>query len=74
MKSPNSLPQNILGAKRGQKGQTLVEYALIIAIISVTAIAVLINMGTQVTTVYSTTGTQIGIAQVGGAQTKQRAQ
>jgi Flp pilus assembly pilin Flp len=36
------------------RGQTLVEYALILAIISVVAIGVMISMGQQVKGVYST--------------------
>ena len=37
-----------------RRGQTLVEYALILAIISVVAIGVMISMGQQVKGVYST--------------------
>ena len=36
------------------RGQTLVEYALILAIISVVAIGVLISLGGQVKAIYST--------------------
>ncbi len=36
-----------------RRGQTLVEYSLILAIISVVAIGVLITMGGQVKTIYS---------------------
>jgi Flp pilus assembly pilin Flp len=39
--------------QRYRRGQTLVEYALILAIISVVAIGVLITMGGQVKTIYS---------------------
>jgi Flp pilus assembly pilin Flp len=43
-----------LGASvRRRGGQTLVEYALILAIISVVAIGVLITMGGQVKGIYS---------------------
>jgi Flp pilus assembly pilin Flp len=38
---------------RPSQGQTLVEYALILAIISVVAIGVLISLGQQVKGVYS---------------------
>jgi pilus assembly protein Flp/PilA len=38
---------------RSRRGQTLVEYALILAIISVVAIGVLITMGGQVKGIYS---------------------
>jgi Flp pilus assembly pilin Flp len=42
-----------LVGQRHRRGQTLVEYALILAIISVVAIGVLITMGGQVKTIYS---------------------
>jgi pilus assembly protein Flp/PilA len=38
---------------QSRRGQTLVEYALILAIISVVAIGVLITMGGQVKGIYS---------------------
>ena len=38
---------------RTRRGQTLVEYALILAFISVVAISVLINLGAQVKVMYS---------------------
>jgi Flp pilus assembly pilin Flp len=44
----------LASASRSRKGQTLVEYALILAIISVVAIGVMINMGQQIRGVYST--------------------
>jgi Flp pilus assembly pilin Flp len=37
-----------------RRGQTLVEYALILAVISIVAIGVLINLGQQTKGVYST--------------------
>jgi pilus assembly protein Flp/PilA len=45
------------------RGQTLVEYALILAIISVVAIGVLITMGGQIKTIYSNVNTSIASAQ-----------
>ena len=36
-----------------RRGQTLVEYALILAVISIVAIGILINLGTQVKGIYS---------------------
>ena len=36
-----------------RRGQTLVEYALIIAVISIVAIGILINIGTQIRGLYS---------------------
>ncbi len=49
------------------RGQTLVEYALIIAVISIVAIGVLINMGTQVRSLYTMIDSQIAIANTGGS-------
>ena len=41
------------------RGQTLVEYALIIAFISIVAIAVLINVGTGVKSIYTMVNSQL---------------
>jgi Flp pilus assembly pilin Flp len=49
-------------ALRRRKGQTLVEYALILAFISVVAIAVLIALGSQIKGVFTTITSQIAIA------------
>jgi Flp pilus assembly pilin Flp len=46
-----------------RKGQTLVEYALILAIISVVAIGVMISLGQQVKGVYSTITSVVASAQ-----------
>jgi Flp pilus assembly pilin Flp len=51
---------------KSKKGQTLVEYALILAFISVVAISVLIAMGTQVKAVFTTVSSQLAIAGSGG--------
>ena len=48
--------------KRSRKGQTLVEYALILAFISVVAISVLIRLGNQVKSVFSTITSQLAVA------------
>jgi Flp pilus assembly pilin Flp len=48
---------------KSKKGQTLVEYALILAFISVVAISVLIALGGQVTHVFSTISSQLANAQ-----------
>jgi len=47
---------------KSKKGQTLVEYALILAFISVVAISVLIALGNQVTKVFSTITSQLSYA------------
>ena len=45
-----------------RRGQTLVEYALILAIIAVTAISVLISVGKSIRGVYSMINSQIQIS------------
>ncbi len=56
--------KDMLVAKHSRRrGQTLVEYALILAIISVVAIGVLITMGGQVRTIYSNIDSSIVSAQ-----------
>jgi Flp pilus assembly pilin Flp len=50
------------GQRRIKKGQTLVEYALILALISVVAISVLIRLGNQVKSVFTTITSQLAIA------------
>ncbi len=62
---PNSLKRKPLHL-RSKRGQTLAEYALIIAFISVVAIGTLLSMGGQVNTVYSTVNTQLYAASHGG--------
>ncbi len=47
---------------RGKRGQTLVEYALILAFISVVAISVLLRLGAQVKSVFTTITSQLAIA------------
>ena len=48
--------------KNSKKGQTLVEYALILAFISVVAISVLIVLGGRVKGVFSTITSQLAVA------------
>jgi Flp pilus assembly pilin Flp len=48
------------------RGQTLVEYALILAFISVVAISILINLGLNLRSVYTTIDSQVARAP-GGA-------
>ena len=45
-----------------RKGQTLVEYALILAFVSVCAISVLIRLGAEIKTVFSTITSQLAVA------------
>jgi len=49
--------------KRSKNGQTLVEYALTLAFISVVAISVLIRLGNELKIVFSTTTSQLAAAQ-----------
>ena len=46
--------KSLLMSRKGKSGQTLVEYALILAFISVVAILVLQQLGTQVKDVFGT--------------------
>ena len=47
---------------KSKKGQTLVEYALILAFISIVAVSVLIAMGNQIKGVFTTISSQIATA------------
>jgi Flp pilus assembly pilin Flp len=47
---------------KSKKGQTLVEYALILAFVSVVAISVLINLGKAVKSVFTTVSSQLSYA------------
>ena len=47
---------------KNKKGQTLVEYALILAFISVVAISVLIRLGDEVKTLFTTITSQLAVA------------
>jgi Flp pilus assembly pilin Flp len=51
-----------LRRRKGRKGQTLVEYALILAFISVVAISVLIALGGHIQSIFSTISSQIAVA------------
>ncbi len=48
--------------ERSRKGQTLVEYALILAFISVVAISVLLRLGHELNSVFSTITSQLAVA------------
>jgi Flp pilus assembly pilin Flp len=49
--------------KKSRKGQTLVEYALILAFISVVAISVLIRLGDEIKGTFTTITSQLAYAQ-----------
>ncbi len=48
--------------RKSKHGQTLVEYALILAFVSVCAISVLIRLGAEVKEVFSTITSQLAVA------------
>ena len=54
--------KKVLRQKKNKKGQTLVEYALILAFISVVAISVLIRLGDEVKSIFTTITSQLAIA------------
>ena len=57
---PNmTLIQTWLASLRKEDGQGLAEYALILALIAIIAIAALIFLGTQISTILSTIGNAI---------------
>ena len=47
---------NLLSRTGGERGQGLVEYSLVLALIAVVSIAALVFMGTQVSSILSTIG------------------
>ena len=54
--------KSALRRRKSKKGQTLVEYALILAFISVVAVSVMIALGNQVKAVFTTITSQIAVA------------
>jgi len=52
-------------ARGGRRGQTLVEYALILAIISILAIAMMLQLTGNVRQIYSNIGSQVTRAGTG---------
>ena len=55
-------PQQRVRRQKQKKGQTLVEYALILAFISVVAISVLIRLGNEVKLIFTTITSQLAVA------------
>jgi len=49
-------------SNKNRKGQTLVEYALILAFISVVAISVLVRLGEEVKIIFTTINSQLAYA------------
>ncbi len=54
--------KTVLRRLKSKKGQTLVEYALILAFIAVVAISVLLALGKTVTGVFSSVNSQLAAA------------
>jgi pilus assembly protein Flp/PilA len=54
-----ALTQWLADAMRKEEGQGLAEYALILALIAVIAIAALVFLGTQISTILSSIGDQL---------------
>jgi Flp pilus assembly pilin Flp len=48
--------------ERSKKGQTLVEYALILAFIAVVAISVLLRLGNEVKSIFSSINSQLAVS------------
>ncbi len=48
--------------RKRKRGQTLVEYALILAFISVVAISILIRLGNEVRIIFTTITSQLAVA------------
>jgi len=55
--------KTLIRRMKDKKGQTLVEYALILAFISVIAIAVLLTTGNKIKSVFTTINSQLSAAQ-----------
>jgi Flp pilus assembly pilin Flp len=51
-----------LRQKKKKRGQTLVEYALILAFISVVAISTLLRLGEEIKSVFTTITSQLAVA------------
>ena len=54
------LLNRVMNWLRQEKGQTLVEYALIVGLVSIVAIAVMITMGGQIGAVFQDITSQLG--------------
>jgi Flp pilus assembly pilin Flp len=54
--------QKLRRLKKNRPGQTLAEYALILAFVSVVAISVLIRLGNEVKLIFTTITSQLAVA------------
>jgi Flp pilus assembly pilin Flp len=62
MPIPHAAMKRPVRNNRGKRGQTLVEYALILAFISVVAISVLLRLGAEVKEIFTTITSQLAVA------------
>jgi pilus assembly protein Flp/PilA len=49
------------GSRRGQSGQGMVEYALILVLVSIVVIVILLTMGQQIANVFSNVVAALGV-------------
>ncbi|HEV2123515.1 MAG TPA: Flp family type IVb pilin [Chloroflexota bacterium] len=54
-------------ALRGEEGQGMVEYALILGLVCVVAIVILVTMGNQVNNILTNVSTQLGTSPAQGS-------
>jgi len=59
------LKKTLARTPKRKAGQTLVEYALILAFVSVVAISVLSSLGAQVSSVFTTISSQLAVSKKG---------
>ena len=59
MDALNNLVLRALARLQAEEGQTMVEYGLILALVSVVAITILITLGGQVTATFSSASTAL---------------
>ena len=55
-----NLMRRILATGRAQEGQGMVEYALILVLVSIVVIVILLTMGQQISNVFSNVVTALG--------------
>jgi pilus assembly protein Flp/PilA len=61
------LVNRLLALARGEEGQDLLEYALLVALIALVAVGAVTAAGGSVKTIFTNIGTELGKAAGGGA-------
>lgn len=61
-----SIIKNKLNAMKKQRGATMVEYAIMVALIAVVAIAIISSLGTEVSTTFSGVNNAMNSANIQG--------